>query len=458
DSTAENPAASPDTTTWYYLTVTSSWGCESPLDSVLVWLKPTPVAEAGPNLQMCAGDTVDLLGSYYYTTTDSANPSEIYYAWTPNQFISDSTAPQPQAWPDGSQWYYLDVRHNTCETRDSVFVTFNPELGGWVEADTTTICGGDSVQLYSGGGLGGMLYQWSPTDGLSDPNIANPIAAPSDSTTYQLVLLEGGCTDTLSIDMNVIPRPEMAYLSSATTGCAPFTVNFLDDSDTPIQYIWNFGDGSPVVNTQHPTHTYEAPGNYTVSLTGVNLGGCDATASDIVVNVTDPAAAAFITNPEFPATLPLPAGTVAFTDQSFNAMSWLWDFGDGTKIETQNPVHLYTSPGEYFATLTVLTAEGCRSMITHGPFTVYAPDLFIPNVFSPNDDDVNDGFLVGYSGSQPFFMEIFDRWGVRHFQTRNKLQPWRGQTEDGAEVPEGVYYYHVTVGDQEYAGPVTLVR
>lgn len=458
DPTLENPKASPDSTTWYYLVVTSSWGCESPLDSVLVKVKPTPLAEAGPDLEICAGDTTTLQGGYYYTTTDSANPSEIYYAWTPPIAMSDSTLAQPQVWPGSSQFYYLEVRHNTCTTYDSMLVTHYPDIGATVSADTTVICGGDSVQLNSSGGLGGVLYSWIPATGLSDPDSPNPMAAPSDSTTYQVVMLEGGCFDTAEVHINVIPRPDVAYLSSQPAGCPPLQMNFLDDSEGILHYIWDFGDGTPVWNGMHAEHTYTRPGSYTVSLTGVNLGGCATTISDIQVVVHDTAVADFSTDPDFPAVLHLPSAGVKFTDLSTNAANWLWNFGDGITSQEQNPFHAYLQPGEYFPQLTIQTPEGCQSRISHGPFTVLTPDLFIPNVFSPNDDGVNDGFQVNYTGSQPFVMQIFDRWGVMHYETRNKFSPWRGLTDQGEKLPEGVYYYVVKVGDQEYAGEVTLVR
>ncbi|MEM6269087.1 MAG: PKD domain-containing protein [Bacteroidota bacterium] len=458
DSTLENPKASPDTSTWYYLVVTSSWGCESPLDSVLVQLKPTPLAEAGPNLEICAGDTTTLLGSYFYTTTDSADPTQIYYSWNPAATISDSTLAQPQAWPPASTWYYLDVFHNTCVTTDSVLVTFFPDIGATVGADTTTICGGDSVQLFASGGLGGVLYEWLPTTGLNDPASANPRAAPSDTTVYQAILLEGGCLDTVDIQINVIPRPDVAYLSSDPSGCPPHTVDFLDDSDGSIQYIWDFGDGAPIWNGRHATHTYDRPGTYNVSLTGVNLGGCATTVNDLTVTIFDTASADFATNPDFPAQLTLPASTVDFRDRSQNAVRWLWDFGDGIRSEANSPQHQYTKPGEYFPQLTIWSPNGCQSRVVHGPFTLVSPELFIPNVFTPNDDGINDGFLVNYSGSQPFFLQIFDRWGVQYFETRDKLTPWSGMTNDQERLPEGVYYYRLRIGDQDYAGEVTLMR
>ena len=117
-----------------------------------------------------------------------------------------------------------------------------------------------------------------------------------------------------------------------------------------------------------------------------------------------------------------------------------------------------TELGEFFVTLTAWSAEGCQSRVVHGPYSVLASDLFIPNVFSPNDDGLNDIFLLNYTGSQPLTLRVYDRWGISLFNTANKLTGWDGRNADGQPVTEGVYYYQVTVGDKAYTGTVTLVR
>ena len=109
-------------------------------------------------------------------------------------------------------------------------------------------------------------------------------------------------------------------------------------------------------------------------------------------------------------------------------------------------------------TLQVLSAEGCLTEISHGPFIVMAPDLFIPNVFSPNGDGVNDEFRVNYTGNQAFTMQVFDRWGVLTYSSLNKTQGWKGDNLQGLPVSDGIYYYLVKTGDREFSGAVTLVR
>jgi gliding motility-associated-like protein len=453
-----NPVATPDSTTTYTLIASTQYGCESPPVTVTIVVRPTPVAEAGPQQTICEGDSVQLMGGYYYTTTDSANPSQIYYAWTPGTgLLSDSTVTSPWVNPTQSGFYYLEVRHNTCHTLDSVLVTVIPGLNSWVDADTGITCAGGSVQLSAGGGLGGASYQWIPATGLSDPNISNPVATPGTSTVYSVIISEGGCSDTLSVPLEILPMPEAAILSSVREGCPDFTVSFLDASSNGIQWVWNFGDGQ-ISNQQNPTHTYSQPGEYQVTLTTANIGGCKAASNPVIIRVADPGQAEFTANPELPAMVSLPNTAIQFLDQSLRPMTWRWEFGDGRESAEQNPVHAYNQPGEYMITLTTTTPEGCQTSVTHGPVVVYTPDLFIPNVFTPNADGVNDGFLVQYTGSQPFQINIYDRWGVMLFTSKNKTEAWDGTTGKGEAVAEGTYYYTVNIGGKDYTGNVTLMR
>ena len=255
----EDLVVSPDTSTWYYVTATSSWGCESPADSVLVQVLPTPVAEAGPDLQICEGQEVMLQGSYGYTTTAPAPANQVYITWTPPDSLSSITIATPIANPTQSMYYYMHVRYNLCETMDSVLVTVLPHLGSSADADTNTICAGDSVQLTSQGGHGSAEFQWYPPAGLSDPTIQNPKAAPGQSVTYMLVVSEGVCTDTVYVPIDVLPTPEASFISSVNQGCVPFDVSFLENGTGGVAYTFNFGDGSPVSNEpQSVSYLYPA--------------------------------------------------------------------------------------------------------------------------------------------------------------------------------------------------------
>jgi len=160
--------------------------------------------------------------------------------------------------------------------------------------------------------------------------------------------------------ITVTNPPVADFFSSSQYGSSPFTVSFADTSRgyTPMTYRWDFGDGTGS-DRQNPTHTYTADGEYTVSLTVTNQYGSDTRMAKGFIGVGNPPVADFSATPET-GTLPL---AVAFTDSSKNRpTAWLWDFGDGTTSQEQNPVHTFTLPGIYSVRLKVTNVFGSDSL------------------------------------------------------------------------------------------------
>ncbi|HEU4717812.1 MAG TPA: gliding motility-associated C-terminal domain-containing protein [Bacteroidia bacterium] len=86
-------------------------------------------------------------------------------------------------------------------------------------------------------------------------------------------------------------------------------------------------------------------------------------------------------------------------------------------------------------------------------------DFSIPNVFTPNNDGINDYFLVNYDGGKDYRIRIYDRWGVLMFTSTDSALPWDGKARDGKEATDGTYYYIIELGEQEhYTGFLTLLR
>jgi PKD repeat protein len=152
--------------------------------------------------------------------------------------------------------------------------------------------------------------------------------------------------------------PVAAFTGSPTSGTAPLTVTFTDQSSgAPTSWSWTFGDGG-TSSQQNPSHTYTSTGSYTVTLTATNSAGSDGETKTnyIVVNACSAPVANFVGSPTSGGA-PL---TVSFTDQSTNSpTSWSWTFGDGGTSTTKNPSHVYASEGSYTVTLTA--TNGCGS-------------------------------------------------------------------------------------------------
>ena len=171
------------------------------------------------------------------------------------------------------------------------------------------------------------------------------------------------------------------------------------------QVKWSFGDGTTSTEI-NPLHKYAATGFYTVSVEVVNEYGIKNSATKVdYIEILEAPFAEFIADPvsgSITPGAPTPALAVTFTDaseggDSCTAVSWFWNFGDGTTSTEQNPVHRYTAPGIYSVTLqttfqcsdgtvikqrkrdnyvTVLPCVGCQSTEGEGEATdVPAADI-----------------------------------------------------------------------------------
>ena len=198
-------------------------------------------------------------------------------------------------------------------------------------------------------------WLWDFGDGNTD-STRNPIHTYASPGTYTVTLTvtgPGGGDTALKADYITVNYPAIVadFAATPTSGPAPLTVSFTDQSTGDItSWLWNFGDGN-TDSTRNPIHTYASPGTYTVTLTVSGPDGSDTAvkADYITVNYPAPVAAFAAAPTSGPAPL-----TVSFIDQSTGEItSWLWDFGDGSTDSTQTPTHTYTSPGTYTVTLTV---------------------------------------------------------------------------------------------------------
>ena len=169
-------------------------------------------------------------------------------------------------------------------------------------------------------------------------------------------------------------QPVAEFTANVTSGTAPLVVPFTDTSTggVPTSWLWDTGDGTNSKHAMNATHTFTKAGTYTVSLTVGNAAGNNTVTKPNYIVVTDPKApiadfSASITSGYVPL-------FVQFTDQSENAQTWYWDFGDGSNSTQQNPTHSYLSAGNYTVRLTVHNENGTDSKLI--TITVLRPSIY----------------------------------------------------------------------------------
>jgi gliding motility-associated-like protein len=250
-----------------------------------------------------------------------------------------------------------------------------------------------------------------------------------------------------------------AFVASAQRGCTGLTVLFEDRSTgLPGGSTWDFGDGSISSNDLHPVHTYTRPGTYTVRLTILTGVGCVYSADSIQITIAGLDQPDFTSIPLYPSDQVLDTAIVRFTGlRTEGAVSYFWNFGDGTTSAQPNPVHEYQAAGTYNVTLTVVDSVGCVYTIEHGPYVVRNPELDVLNVFTPNGDGINDRWKPFYNGTRTYNATVYDRWGILLYQFNEADAGWDG-TLEGNETAAGVYFYTVELNRRLIQGSLTLVR
>jgi gliding motility-associated-like protein len=274
------------------------------------------------------------------------------------------------------------------------------------------------------------------------------------------------CVDTLTELVHVFGHPSIDFMYVDALQCAPSLAQFinLSQTDTPTQFIWNFGDGT-TSQAFNPNHIYLTPGNYTVTLTLQEQLGCFDTlfmAKQDLVTVHPSPQAGFTVNPQ---EVDVCNNQVAFTSQAIAAETYLYYVEDkGYTYSDANFVHAYHTAGTDFPMQVVTNIFGCTdtayAQVDIAPFSIYAPNTFIPDA-----DQINDIFYVVTDFVVfEWSLKIYNRWGELVFESDQKEQGWDG-TYKGLKCQDGQYNYvlkfkpcHEPEIMRQYEGLVHLLR
>ena len=233
-------------------------------------------------------------------------------------------------------------------------------------------------------------------------------------------------------------------------------------AQSDVTYSWtgpnNFS--SNLQSPEIPVTSEAAAGTYSLTLI---RGNCSTeTVSIIVPPIYKFPIAAFSSEPKPPAKLSFPV-RIRFFNESKDADAFLWNFGDGNTSTDRDPEHIYRTDGNFDVSLTVFKSSVCSASTTQGQFMISANNiLFIPNTFTPNNDALNDKFVISMTNIKTYRIQIFNRFGVPVFVSEDLLNHWDG-TFRNKPSPLGTYYYLIDASDFngniiKKTGSVTILR
>ncbi len=345
-SIEENPVHTYDDDGEYIVTLTVTSDCGEESYSEAVNILGAPAADfTVDETTGCAPLTVA------FTDNSSANATS--WDWEfPGGDPSSSTEQNPTVTYDNPGTYSVTLTVSNAAGEDVSTQTDLIVVNTTPTAGFSSSTNGDVVD-FTNTSTNADSYNWDFGDGNSS-TAENPSHTYDMDGTYEVILsATNECgTVTSSETITITTAPTAGFSADATSGCAPLTVAFTDNSSAnATSWDWEFPGGDPSSSTaQNPTVTYNNPGTYSVTLTVSNAAGDDVSTQTnlIVVNTTPTAGFSSTVNGD----------QVSFTNSSTNADSYSWDFGDGNSSTDENPSHTYDTDGTYEVVLSATNECG----------------------------------------------------------------------------------------------------
>lgn len=224
-------------------------------------------------------------------------------------------------------------------------------------AEFSTIISNNSV-IFNNLSSANATYIWDFGDGTTSEE-ASPTHDYTQDGTYDVHLvvtnLCGSTTFTETVNIVGSNAPQAAFAFDINSGCMPLTVQFDDQSSlSPTSWSWLFPGGEPSMsNEENPTVTYAEAGSYEVTLSVSNGAGNDVLTLSNLIEVYGMPDATFEHT--------IFGDSVAFSQAAQGATSWIWNFGDGTSSDEENPSHVYSDIGTYDVSVTITNDCGTDS-------------------------------------------------------------------------------------------------
>jgi gliding motility-associated-like protein len=442
----------PSVTTVY--TATGTTGSCSSTQTISITVPPTStVMVTSTNTLICAsgvGTTLNASGASTYT-------------WMPGSIISNTINANPLT---TTSYTALGQTAAGCIAVPGVItVSVSPAVNPTITASSATVCLTKTVSISATPTGAGLSYTWAPASSIMGAsNTATIVAKPTTTATviYTLTLSNGLCSATSTVMLQVFdcvpPTATITTLTNdsiCTNGCVTFSSSVTGPG--PITYQWFFPGGTPPTSNQsNPQICYFAKGSYSVGLVVINPYGTDTIIKSNFISVTDTPAVV----KAFGDTLILVGQTAPI--YATGASSYQWYPNHALACNTcSSTIAQPTVTTQYIVT-------GSNSIYCKRTDTIVVRvdficgDFFIPNVFSPNDDGLNDFVNVHGFCINTFNLQIFSRWGEKVFETTSKSDSWDGSFR-GKKMDTGVFVYKVdgtTIDGKTFSmkGNITLLR
>ena len=360
----------------------------------------------------------------------------------------------PQNASPGIYQYRLGVAESgnilspQCRVYSSPFTFIINQNPVTTVSNNSPLCKGSSLTLSA---TGGVTYQWSGPNNFTatgSPLQLNNIQLSQAGKYYVTVTNTAGCSNLDSTFVTVNPVPIATTTFSSVNICARDSIQLKASGGNTYQ--WTPPGGLSAINISDPKASPASTTTYSVIVS--NQFSCKDTAKIIVMLNPKPIANAG------PDKIIFKGQSVQLSGSVSGSGIYVWS--PATNINDVNALQPLVNPlADINYVLTVVSAFGCGSN-SDTVFVKVFNDIFIPNAFSPNGDNLNDVWNIMGLGVCPFYeVSVYSRWGQLVFHTKDTLKGWDG-TFKRVIMPPGIYTYLIKTcrSNNVIRGFVTLMR
>jgi gliding motility-associated-like protein len=419
------------------------------LPRVSAWIRETG--------RYCKSDTITLMST-----------GALGYNWTgPNNFSSNLQNPTLTGLrlPMNGKYIVTGTDMNSCQSKDSLTLNIQNNIN--INADQE-ICAGSNLTLT---GSGAEKYNWSGPHGFSSTLQSPFIVDVEDSMAGKYTLFavdKYGCKDTLFTHTLIYPRP-FINPTAIQPVCAGEPLNLSSNGGGNYQYRWE-GPLNFITSSTNPrimTTTAKESGYYNVHASyQADVNNLCKDSARVFARIFDNPIASFLLTPQ--STIYLTEAEYNINDNSKGANRWSYYLND--KLWSANPYTTFTvnDAGRLFikqvvnsADFSVYSNQYCTDSIEQVFIIEYKPKIWLPNAFTPNNNNKNELFYPIGVNITEYRLRIFDRWGNKIFDELNGK--WDGMDKNGNPYPVGAYgvyltYKDITGQEREIKDNVTLLR
>jgi gliding motility-associated-like protein len=432
-----NVVASPSVTTNYIVIGEAATCTASAMYQVSVIILPS-IVSTPPTFTICQYSTINI-----YANGASS------YSWSPGSGLNTVNGGQVTASPNVTTIYNITGNNGACNAFGQVTVYVVPFPNLNVSTPNGKICEGQSTNIFSSGA---MQYTIQPSTGLSSTTSAMAIANPISPTNYTIAGINTGyginCISRKEILIDVLPTINPEVSPNATICLGQSTKLLADGAST---FSWSPGASLNNGISNNPVASPTVTTIYTVNISHFN--NCTVTQTvQVRVNPTPTVYAGedFVVNLDEPMYL---------NGQGSGTITWVQ--GEEVFCPPCPNSQIFPKQSGIYKIRTVNEFGCIAEDEVHVEVTTNF-NIYIPNIFTPNEDGLNDVFIVYGTGLTKFEMTVFDRWGEKLFVSKDQLIGWdgsfKGKLSKNDVYPYLIQYTSLDGKKHTKSGHVTLLK